>query len=804
MIRFDDWQITNENPFLAYQYDNLTRSLDIVGKIPSGWEWSALVRFGSYLDVIDLSTTETGLSAPLSAQNLALQGYYSVQLKATQGQQVRHTNIIYVFVAGSLSGDAQWPDVPTEFTQIEQQIQQANQQVQQANQQAQQAAERAQTSASEVSESVDSASTSASAAASSAQAAAESAQQAQEAAQQTAAVRSFNGRTGEILPQTGDYTAEMVGARPDSWTPTATEIGAVGSFNGRTGTVTPQAGDYTAEMVGARPDTWTPTAEDVGARPDTWMPTAAEIGAVASGELGQPGGIAPLGEDSKIPGDYLNPAGGSLLTVTFDSSFSGLPYTIAGGDESYTGTVPESLEVVQSLMAAATSYTLTVQDGEQSYTRTVETPDFFTALSLSIVPFSATITVTCPSGSTVTCANGGESLTQLAVEGTAVFVVDSAGTWTVTAQLDGQTASDTVEISASGQSETLTLIYQHIYGVEWDGTSTTLWSRTDDSVDFVDPVPYMAGDGSYQSPFDSLYPWSGMVRSTDEVAGELVAIPKFWFRWTQSGNSLKLQIADRETPGFFVSPAHADRGDGAGERDVVYIGRYHCGGDWTSRTGVVPQIGMTRSAARSGIHALGSDIWQCDLQMRMTLWMLYLVEFADWNSEKTIGMGCGNNSAPENMGYTDSMPYHTGTTLSSRDTYGLGTQYRNIEGLWDNVMDWCDGCYYNTSGLNVIMNPSYFSDSAGGTAVGLPAGGGVPSAFAVAGISGMEWCIYPTSAGGSATTYACDYWNYAAASPCLRAGGSCFQNDLYGMFLINCYPAATTDQALGARLQKLP
>lgn len=419
-------------------------------------------------------------------------------------------------------------------------------------------------------------------------------------------------------------------------------------------------------------------------------------------------------------------------------------------------------------------------------------------------PFSATITVTCPSGSTVTCANDGESLTQLAVEGTAVFVVDSAGTWTVTAQLDGQTASDTVEISASGQSETLTLIYQHIYGVEWDGTSTTLWSRTDDSVDFVDPVPYMAGDGSYQSPFDSLYPWSGMVRSTDEVAGELVAIPKFWFRWTQSGNSLKLQIADRETPGFFVSPAHADRGDGAGERDVVYIGRYHCGGDWTSRTGVVPQIGMTRSAARSGIHALGSDIWQCDLQMRMTLWMLYLVEFADWNSEKTIGMGCGNNSAPENMGYTDSMPYHTGTTLSSRDTYGLGTQYRNIEGLWDNVMDWCDGCYYNTSGLNVIMNPSYFSDSAGGTAVGLPAGGGVPSAFAVAGISGMEWCIYPTSAGGSATTYACDYWNYAAASPCLRAGGSCFQNDLYGMFLINCYPAATTDQALGARLQKLP
>lgn len=43
----------------------------------------------------------------------------------------------------------------------------------------------------------------------------------------------------------------------------------VASFNGRAGAVTPQAGDYTAAMVGARPDTWTPTAADVGAVPAT-------------------------------------------------------------------------------------------------------------------------------------------------------------------------------------------------------------------------------------------------------------------------------------------------------------------------------------------------------------------------------------------------------------------------------------------------------------------------------------------------------------------------------------------------------
>lgn len=43
----------------------------------------------------------------------------------------------------------------------------------------------------------------------------------------------------------------------------------VTTFNGRTGAVTPQSGDYTAADVGARPSTWTPTATDVGAVPAT-------------------------------------------------------------------------------------------------------------------------------------------------------------------------------------------------------------------------------------------------------------------------------------------------------------------------------------------------------------------------------------------------------------------------------------------------------------------------------------------------------------------------------------------------------
>lgn len=52
----------------------------------------------------------------------------------------------------------------------------------------------------------------------------------------------------------------------------------VTSVNGATGAVTLNADD-----VGARPDTWLPTASEVGARPSTWMPTYSDVGADKSG-----------------------------------------------------------------------------------------------------------------------------------------------------------------------------------------------------------------------------------------------------------------------------------------------------------------------------------------------------------------------------------------------------------------------------------------------------------------------------------------------------------------------------------------
>lgn len=123
MIIFKNWKITANGRLLAMQYDNLSRELKVVGEIPEGYNWSAMVQVGELFDIILLEPQADGsLSSSLSAQQLSVSGEYIVQLKGVKDNIVRHTNQLTVFVGDSLSGDANWPEIPSEFTQIEQRV----------------------------------------------------------------------------------------------------------------------------------------------------------------------------------------------------------------------------------------------------------------------------------------------------------------------------------------------------------------------------------------------------------------------------------------------------------------------------------------------------------------------------------------------------------------------------------------------------------------------------------------------------------------------------------------------------------
>ena len=106
--------------------------------------------------------------------------------------------------------------------------------------------------------------------------------------------------------------------------------------------------------------------------------------------------------------------------------------------------------------------------------------------------FKPQIVVTAPTGSTVTATLGSKVYTTTESAGMWVFNVEDYGVYTVTATLDSQTASTEVNITVV-QQYIIELAYVKIYGVEWDGTSATIWSRTDDSASFVNPTPYVAG-----------------------------------------------------------------------------------------------------------------------------------------------------------------------------------------------------------------------------------------------------------------------------------------------------------------------
>lgn len=353
-----------------------------------------------------------------------------------------------------------------------------------------------------------------------------------------------------------------------------------------------------------------------------------------------------------------------------------------------------------------------------------------------------------------------------------------------------------------------------IYGVSWAMTSDPTMTRTDAAADFSAPVPSVNGsEGS--SPFDNLMPWSGMQIVEDDV-GSFVSIPKFWYKITKTDTAFQIQIADYAADGFYVSPAHADRGDGNGERDTVYIARYKCAGDnGYPVTGAAPTVNITRAALRSAIASSGVTGYSMqDYAMLWTTRMLMVVEYATWDMQSAIGYNCGNGSAAKNTGATDSMAYHTGTVQASLDTYGVGVQYRYIEDPWGNVAEWVDGWRAEqnedtTWNVYVMLNPAEFSDDTGGTLVGALGTGVNDGIFikdwTIPTAEGYEWALLPTGDMDGIETgfeYVADLCG--CVGPSLGVGGVWYADPFYGPFCLVSNPAEYSDAGLGARLQKIP
>ena len=198
-------------------------------------------------------------------------------------------------------------------------------------------------------------------------------------------VTTFNGRTGAVLPASGDYTADMVGARPDSWLPTTQEINAVPTSR----TVNGHALDANITL----------SADDVGARPSTWTPSAADVGAIPASQKGANNGVAELDSTGRVPSAQLPSYVDDVLEYASLSNFpqtgeDGKIYVAEDTNRQYRWSGSQYVEISPSLALGETSSTAYRGDrGAIAYThsQTTGNPHNTTAAEVGAVPTSRTV-----------------------------------------------------------------------------------------------------------------------------------------------------------------------------------------------------------------------------------------------------------------------------------------------------------------------------------------------------------------------------------------------------------------------------
>lgn len=513
-------------------------------------------------------------------------------------------------------------------------------------------------------------------------------------------------------------------------------------------------------------------------------------------------------------------SGGSRITLTFAADFVGQAWTLKGGGETYTGTVDSSKTATVSVLGINTTYTLSAALSGTTYTAEVTTKAYYTALSVTLEKFRSTIIVTVDSGSTVTATLGSTVLTTTS-NGTAVFTVGKAGTWAIKATKGDQTAEGTVSITASGQSKSLTLSYANVFGVCWDtSNSSTALTRLTPSTDpyglvtrsvTTEPKPAV-GRGAGSSPFDAFLPWSGMKECNLNNAGDVTAwkgdsefsrsnnftmvfIPEFYVAAKRNGTKQYFYVSDKPKNGMTKHP-------GSGK----YIGKYHIGSKIISKSGVSPLVNYSRSWFRTGAKNSDSKFHLYDFATYCAIIFLYIVEFADWNSQNKIAYGRANGqSSVVTSGKTDTMVYHTGTAGSGISDGAAACQYRWIENLWGNVSQWVDGFTADGTTAYYCTDPSKYVDyvATGYTKIGnLPTASGYIKDLTVL----DNGLFIPKSNGGSATTYIPDIVAPITSGKYgLMVGGCYGENDDVGLLYFNASNSGTSSfSTTSARLMCEP
>jgi len=320
----------------------------------------------------------------------------------------------------------------------------------------------------------------------------------------------------------------------------------------------------------------------------------------------------------------------------------------------------------------------------------------------------------------------------------------------------------------------------------------------------------------------------------------MVEIPKFWYRHTLTSTENKWEIADGPTSGFIVHPAFIKAGVEVSHR---YIGAYDaCYLDATDSTyksglnldaltvdtandklasvsGVYPICGVTRATCRSLAANNGTGWHQLDFALWSAVQMLYLVEYADFNTQDNLGDGnTGASYVSSSSSQTDS-PHSiagksnalgngstdatSGASSATRDTAYMS--YRGIENWYGNCWNWADGINVNEGSAGNVHVTNDYTDFADGTTTGytlLSSSLPTSSGFIQNILNTGAYFLSSDNTGASSSTYLTDqHFASASASRVVRVGGDANDGAVAGGFCLNSSSGASSRaRTISARL----
>jgi len=332
----------------------------------------------------------------------------------------------------------------------------------------------------------------------------------------------------------------------------------------------------------------------------------------------------------------------------------------------------------------------------------------------------------------------------------------------------------------------------------------------------------------FLDPNDSTLKADGSAATIDDqsVGNVMVQIPKFWYKYSYAGTTHTWNISTVPMDGYTVHPAFIKNG---AEVEFRYAGAYEgslfdasagamvasadivtslyaAGDKLCSLSGEYPKVNETRAENRGAASQRGAGWRNMDFDLMSAVQLLYLTEYADFDSQVMIGVGrtalsggtwvadsyigqCGKSNAVGN-----------GTNSVGGNSNNAYMTYRGIENFFGNVWKFIDGFNVNNNIPYVSNTDTEFADD---TATNYAALGVV-----LANANGYQDTLeqirrgfLPASVGASSSTKITDYYYQASGWRVLLFGGTANYGSLAGVFSVYTADASSIyDVNVGARL----